>query len=84
MTILEELIDISLKACEKSRAADCQRHHHARGAALLATSGKVEECCAHHSASASELIVSHFYFERSTLDVMSMHSREVATPLNLC
>lgn len=41
MTILEELIDIALKACEKSRGADCQKHHHARGAALLSTSGKV-------------------------------------------
>jgi hypothetical protein len=41
MTVLEELIDIALKACEKSRAADCQKQHHARGAALLSSSGKV-------------------------------------------
>jgi hypothetical protein len=41
MTILEELIDIALKACEKSRGADCQKQHHARGAALLSSSGKV-------------------------------------------
>ena len=45
MTILEELIDIALKACEKSRSADCQKHHHARGAALLTTSGKVQMRC---------------------------------------
>jgi hypothetical protein len=41
MTILEELIDIALKSCEKSRAAECQKQHHARGAALLSSTGKV-------------------------------------------
>ena len=39
MTVLEELIDIALKACEKGRIAG--QKHHARGAALLGPDGKV-------------------------------------------
>lgn len=40
MTILEELIDLALKSCEKSRAAG-QKYHQIRGCALLTSSGKV-------------------------------------------
>jgi hypothetical protein len=40
MTVLEELIDISLRACEKGRHAG-QKRHHARGCALLTSGGKV-------------------------------------------
>jgi cytidine deaminase len=43
MTILEELIDVALGACEKSRNAG--QRHHARGAALLGPSGKVYTGC---------------------------------------
>ena len=40
MTILEELIDVALKSCEKSRSAGL-KYHHARGCALLTSNGKV-------------------------------------------
>lgn len=40
MTILEELIDLALKSCEKSRTAG-QKYHKIRGCALLTSSGKV-------------------------------------------
>lgn len=40
MTILEELIDLALRSCEKSRSAG-QKYHQARGCALLTSSGKV-------------------------------------------
>lgn len=40
MTILEELIDVALKCCEKSRLSGL-KFHHARGCALLTSSGKV-------------------------------------------
>lgn len=43
MTILEELIDIALRACEKSRQSGKQKYHHARGVALLTASGQVGE-----------------------------------------
>lgn len=44
MTVLEELIDIALRACEKGRQAG-QRRHHARGCALLTAGGKVYSGC---------------------------------------
>jgi len=40
MTILEELMDVSLRACEKGRASG--QKHLSRGAALLGPAGKVE------------------------------------------
>lgn len=43
MTILEELIDLALHSCENGRTAG--QKHHARGAALLAPSGKVYSGC---------------------------------------
>jgi cytidine deaminase len=43
MTILEELIDLALGVCEKSR--DAGQRHHARGAALLGPNGKVYTGC---------------------------------------
>ena len=43
MTILEELIDIALRCCEKGRQAG--QKGHARGAALLADTGSVYTGC---------------------------------------
>lgn len=40
MTILEELIDVALKCCEKSRSAGL-KYRQARGCALLTSTGKV-------------------------------------------
>jgi hypothetical protein len=40
MTVLEELIDVALKCCEKSRLSGL-KFHNARGCALLTSSGKV-------------------------------------------
>lgn len=48
MTVLEELIDIAMGACEKGRQAG--QRQHARGAALLCADGRVFSGCdvAHH------------------------------------
>jgi cytidine deaminase len=43
MTILEELIDIAMNACEKGRASG--QKHHSRGAALLTGDGRVFSGC---------------------------------------
>ena len=43
MTILEELIDIAFKTCENGRASGLK--HHARGSALLSSTGKVYSGC---------------------------------------
>jgi len=43
MTILEELIDLALRTCEKGRLSG--QKHHARGATLLGPSGKVYVGC---------------------------------------
>ena len=43
MTILEELIDVSLKVCENGRLAG--QKHNSRGAALLTSNGKVYTGC---------------------------------------
>jgi hypothetical protein len=40
MTVLEELIDVALKSCEKSRQSGL-KYHQARGCALLTSTGKV-------------------------------------------
>ena len=44
MTVLEELIDIALRACEKGRGAG-QKRHQTRGCALLTGGGKVSRMC---------------------------------------
>ena len=43
MTVLEELIDVAFRACEKGRQAGQQKH--ARGAALLCADGRVFSGC---------------------------------------
>eukprot|EP01041_Mallomonas_annulata_P010693 gene10693-22327_t len=43
MTVLEELIDLALKTCEKGRIAG--QKHHSRGAALLGPEGQVYTGC---------------------------------------
>jgi cytidine deaminase len=46
MTVLDELTDMALTACEKGREAG--QRHHARGAALLSQTGKIYTGCDVH------------------------------------
>lgn len=43
MTVLEELVDLSLKSCENGRVSG--QKNYSRGAALLDSSGKVYSGC---------------------------------------